>query len=65
LQFNQFSRKSQIFSNSFSISLTSHRHLSKAEQAKEGISAKSLRLSVGIEDPAELEEDILQALGTQ
>jgi cystathionine beta-lyase len=43
--------------------LTSHRHLSKAEQAKEGISAKSLRLSVGIEDTADLAEDILQALG--
>ncbi|MFN8209202.1 MAG: aminotransferase class I/II-fold pyridoxal phosphate-dependent enzyme [Bacteroidales bacterium] len=42
--------------------LTSHRHLSETEQASEGISVKSLRLSVGIEDVQDLAEDILQAL---
>jgi cystathionine beta-lyase len=42
--------------------LTSHRHLSMEERDREGIRNNLLRLSVGIEDPADLIEDINQAL---
>jgi cystathionine beta-lyase len=42
--------------------LTSHRHLSLEEREREGIRINLLRLSVGIEDPADLIEDLTQAL---
>ena len=42
--------------------LTSHRHLSPEEREREGIRNGLLRLSVGIEDPADLIEDLTQAL---
>ena len=42
--------------------LTSHRHLSPQEKLKEGISDSLLRLSVGIEDPDDLLQDIEQAI---
>jgi cystathionine beta-lyase len=42
--------------------LTSHRHLSPEEREREGIRNGLLRLSVGIEDPADLIEDMTQAL---
>ena len=43
--------------------LTSHRHLSLEEREREGIRNGLLRLSVGIEDLADLIEDLTQALG--
>lgn len=42
--------------------LTSHRHLSPQEKKDEGISDTLLRLSAGIEDAADLLQDIEQAL---
>ncbi len=42
--------------------LTSHRHISPAERLREGITEKALRLSVGIEDPQDILEDLVQAL---
>ena len=42
--------------------LTSHRHLSPAERLREGITEKTLRLSVGIEDPEDVIDDCIQAL---
>ena len=42
---------------------TSHRGLSPEERAKAGIADGLLRISVGIEDPADLVEDLVQALG--
>jgi len=42
--------------------LTSHRHLSLEEREREGIRINLLRLSVGIEDPDDLIEDLTQAL---
>jgi cystathionine beta-lyase len=42
--------------------LTSHRHLSEAEKTREGITDGLLRLSVGIEDPADIINDLEQAL---
>lgn len=42
--------------------LTSHRHLSETEKDKEGITDKLLRLSVGIENPDDLINDLEQAL---
>jgi cystathionine gamma-synthase len=44
--------------------LSSHRGLSPAERAAAGIGDGLVRLSVGIEDPDDLEADLLQALGT-
>lgn len=44
--------------------LTSHRHLSSAERLREGITEKTLRLSVGIEDPSDIIGDCIQALGS-
>jgi len=44
--------------------LTSHRHLSMEEREREGIRSNLLRLSVGIEDPADLIEDLNQAFGS-
>ena len=41
---------------------TSHAHLSSAERAKLGIPDGFLRLSVGIEDAADLIADLTQAL---
>ncbi len=42
--------------------MTSHRHLSKEELDKEGITDRVLRLSVGIEDAADIIHDLEQAL---
>jgi cystathionine beta-lyase len=42
--------------------LTSHRHLTSEEREREGIRNNLLRLSVGIEDPDDLIEDLRQAL---
>ncbi|WP_428633792.1 trans-sulfuration enzyme family protein [Sedimenticola sp.] len=42
--------------------ITSHRHLSPAQRADMGVRDGLLRLSVGIEDVADLQGDILQAL---
>jgi len=42
--------------------LTSHRHLSEAEKTGEGITDGLLRLSVGIEDPDDIINDLEQAL---
>jgi cystathionine beta-lyase len=42
---------------------TSHRHLGPEGRAAEGISEELIRLSVGIEDPEDLMEDLEQALG--
>jgi cystathionine beta-lyase/cystathionine gamma-synthase len=42
--------------------LTSHRHLTQKEKEREGIRNNLLRLSVGIEDPDDLIEDLRQAL---
>ncbi len=44
-------------------SMTSHRHLSPEDRKREGISEGLLRLSVGIEDPEDIWEDLEQALG--
>jgi cystathionine beta-lyase/cystathionine gamma-synthase len=43
--------------------LTSHRGLTPEERAELGIADGLVRLSVGIEDPDDLEADLLQALG--
>jgi cystathionine beta-lyase len=42
--------------------LTSHRHLGPEEKAQEGIRDNLLRLSVGLEDPDDLLQDIEQAI---
>jgi cystathionine beta-lyase/cystathionine gamma-synthase len=42
--------------------LSSHRHATPAELAAQGIDAGLLRLSVGLEDPEDLLEDLRQAL---
>jgi O-acetylhomoserine/O-acetylserine sulfhydrylase-like pyridoxal-dependent enzyme len=42
--------------------LTSHRQLSPAERAELGIADGTVRLSLGIEDPADLLADLEQAL---
>ncbi|NMB72472.1 MAG: PLP-dependent transferase [Bacteroidales bacterium] len=42
--------------------MTSHRHLSREELDKEGITDKVLRLSVGIEDATDIIHDLKQAL---
>ena len=42
--------------------LSSHRSLSPEERREAGVGPGLLRLSVGIEDPADLEADLLQAL---
>ncbi|HVO77607.1 MAG TPA: PLP-dependent transferase, partial [Methanomassiliicoccales archaeon] len=41
---------------------SSHASLTPAERAKAGIRDSLIRLSVGIEDPADLMEDLDQAL---
>ena len=41
---------------------TTHQQLSEAEQAATGVTADYLRLSVGIEDLADIQDDIDQAL---
>jgi cystathionine gamma-synthase len=43
-------------------SLTSHRDLSAALRAEQGIGDNLIRLSIGLEDPNDLENDLLQAL---
>lgn len=43
-------------------SLTSHRDLSASLRAERGISDSLIRLSVGLEDPDDIENDLLQAL---
>lgn len=48
---------------SSSPALTSHRHLGPEGRAAEGIPEELIRLSVGIEDPEDLMEDLDQALG--
>lgn len=42
---------------------TTHQRLTDAERARVGIGPATLRLSVGLEDPADLIEDLRQALG--
>jgi cystathionine beta-lyase/cystathionine gamma-synthase len=42
---------------------TSHRTMAAADRARAGIVDGLLRLSVGIEDPRDLVDDLLQALG--
>lgn len=68
----QFQRKLKLIKASVSLggvdtiicspALTSHRHLSPREKKKEGISDNLLRLSLGIEDPNDLWQDIEQAI---
>ena len=41
---------------------TTHQQLSEAEQAATGVTADYLRLSVGLEDLADIQDDIDQAL---
>jgi cystathionine gamma-synthase/O-acetylhomoserine (thiol)-lyase len=43
---------------------TTHRQLDDAALAQAGIDPGAVRVSVGLEDPADLVEDLLQALGT-
>ena len=43
-------------------SLTSHRDLTATLRAKRGISDSLVRLSIGLEDPDDIENDLLQAL---
>jgi cystathionine gamma-synthase len=43
-------------------SLTSHRDLSAALRAEQGIGDNLIRLSIGLEDPDDIEDDLLQAL---
>jgi len=45
--------------------MTSHRQLSAAERAELGITDGLVRLSVGIEDAADLADDLAQALGRE
>jgi cystathionine beta-lyase/cystathionine gamma-synthase len=42
---------------------TSHYNMSEAELRAAGVGAGSVRVSVGLEDPADLIEDLRQALG--
>jgi cystathionine beta-lyase/cystathionine gamma-synthase len=42
--------------------ISSHRHASEAELRAQGIGAGTLRVSVGLEDPEDLEADLLRAL---
>jgi cystathionine beta-lyase/cystathionine gamma-synthase len=42
--------------------ISSHRNASAEELAVQGIGRGTLRLSVGLEDPDDLEADLLQAL---
>ncbi|MCI4373560.1 MAG: aminotransferase class I/II-fold pyridoxal phosphate-dependent enzyme [Thermoplasmata archaeon] len=42
--------------------LTSHRHLTTAELAERGIDGSMVRLSLGIEEPADLVRDVTEAL---
>jgi cystathionine beta-lyase/cystathionine gamma-synthase len=42
---------------------TTHHGLTPEERARRGISDSMLRLSVGLEDPADLTADLEQALG--
>ena len=42
--------------------MTSHRHLSREEQERSGINGQVLRLSVGVEDPSDLIDDLRQAM---
>lgn len=44
--------------------LTSHRDLSAALRAERGIGDNLIRLSIGLEDPADIEHDLLQALAS-
>jgi O-succinylhomoserine sulfhydrylase len=41
---------------------TTHQRLKEEERAELGITDGLIRLSVGLEDPADLAEDLLQAL---
>lgn len=43
-------------------SLTSHRDLSATLRAERGIGDNLVRLSIGLEDPDDIERDLLQAL---
>jgi cystathionine beta-lyase/cystathionine gamma-synthase len=43
--------------------VTSHKHQSAEQRAAQGIADGLIRMSVGIEDPADLEADLAQALG--
>ena len=43
-------------------SLTSHRDLSETLRTEKGISSNLIRLSIGLEDPEDIENDLLQAL---
>ena len=43
-------------------SLTSHRDLSVELRAERGIKDNLVRLSIGLEDPEDIENDLLQAL---
>lgn len=43
-------------------SLTSHRDLSDTLRTEKGISSNLIRLSIGLEDPEDIENDLLQAL---
>lgn len=45
------------------VATTSHRNMSDADLAAAGISAGAVRFSIGLEDPQDLIEDALQALG--
>jgi cystathionine gamma-synthase len=45
-------------------SLTSHHDLSPEMRAEKGIFDNLIRLSIGLEDPSDLELDLLQALGS-
>jgi cystathionine beta-lyase/cystathionine gamma-synthase len=42
--------------------ISSHRSASPAELAAQGIDPGTIRISVGLEDPGDLEADLLQAL---
>lgn len=68
----QFQKKLKLIKPSVSLggvdsticspALTSHRHLSTAEKAREGITDELLRLSVGIEETNDIISDIEQAI---
>ena len=45
------------------VATTSHRNMSDADLAAAGISPGAVRFSIGLEDPQDLIEDALQALG--
>ena len=51
-----------VESTVLSPALTSHSLLTEAERKKTGISDRLIRFSVGIEDIADLKQDILQAV---